>query len=125
MIEKLNRLIAAIQFLTILPAGKAERYDPRNMIPYFPVVGIILGALVSAFDQAAMQLWSPPTAAVLDVVLLLVLTAGLHLDGLGDTADGLLGHRSREQALLIMKDSRIGMMGLSYGGFYTLFTASA
>jgi len=111
--EKLKRLIGAIQFLTILPAGKSERYDPKGMTPYFPVVGIILGILVSAFDQVAIRLWTGSAAAVLDVILLLVLTAGLHLDGLGDTADGLLGHRTKEQALLVMKDSRIGVMGLA------------
>jgi len=48
----------------------------------------------------------------LDVVLLVVLTGALHIDGLGDTADGLYGRRPREQALKIMKDSRIGAMGL-------------
>ncbi len=37
---------------------------------------------------------------------------GCHLDGLGNAADGMLGHRSREKALEIMKDSRIGAMGL-------------
>ncbi|MBL7180353.1 MAG: adenosylcobinamide-GDP ribazoletransferase [Desulfobacterales bacterium] len=108
----MKHLIAAIQFLTILPVGKSERYDPQGMIPYFPVVGIILGVLVSAFDQAAIRLWTASTAAVLDVILMLVLTAALHLDGLGDTADGILGHRTKEQALLVMKDSRIGVMGL-------------
>lgn len=111
--EKLNRLIAAIEFLTILPLGKPQIYDPKGMIPYFPIVGIILGSMVSAFDQVAIRLWSPLIASVLDVILLVVLTAALHLDGLGDTADGLLGHRSREKALTIMKDSRIGVMGLA------------
>jgi adenosylcobinamide-GDP ribazoletransferase len=48
----------------------------------------------------------------LDVVFLAIITAALHLDGLGDTADGLLGHHSKEKALSIMKDSRIGVMGL-------------
>jgi adenosylcobinamide-GDP ribazoletransferase len=109
----MNRLAAAIEFLTILPLGKSKRYDPKGMIPFFPVVGIILGVLVSAFDQAAIRIWSTPVAAILDVVLLVILTGALHLDGLGDTADGLLGHRSRDKALAIMKDSRIGVMGLA------------
>jgi adenosylcobinamide-GDP ribazoletransferase len=52
------------------------------------------------------------TAAFLDVVLLAVLTGAFHLDGLGDTADGLFSPRSRDRALEIMKDSRIGVMGL-------------
>ncbi len=109
----MNRLIAAIEFLTIIPLGGPKTYDPRGMIPFFPIVGIILGTMVSAFDQVAIRLWSPPVAAVLDIVLLIILTGALHLDGLGDTADGLLGHRSREKALAIMKDSRIGVMGLA------------
>jgi adenosylcobinamide-GDP ribazoletransferase len=41
-----------------------------------------------------------------------VLTGAFHLDGLGDSADGLLGQRSKEKALTIMKDSRLGTMGL-------------
>ena len=51
-------------------------------------------------------------AAVLDVIFLAVFTGALHLDGLGDTADGMFSHRSREKALAIMKDSRVGAMGL-------------
>jgi adenosylcobinamide-GDP ribazoletransferase len=108
----MKRLISAIEFLTILPMGKPPVYEPRGMVPFFPVVGMILGTLVSIFDQVALRLWPAPVAAVLDVVFLAVLTGAFHLDGLGDTADGLLGHRSREKALVVMKDSRIGVMGL-------------
>jgi len=108
----MKSLIAAIQFLTILPLGKPGTFDPKRMVPFFPVVGIILGVLVSAFDQAVLRLWPGPVAAMLDVVFLVVVTGAFHLDGLGDTADGLLGHRPKEKALSIMKDSRIGVMGL-------------
>jgi len=108
----MKSLIAAIQFLTILPLGKPGTFDPKRMVPFFPVVGIILGILVSAFDQAVLRLWPGPVAAMLDVVFLVVVTGAFHLDGLGDTADGLLGHRPKEKALSIMKDSRIGVMGL-------------
>ena len=79
---------------------------------FFPVVGIIIGGLLSLFDHVALNFWPEPVTAVLDVVLLIIITAAFHLDGLGDTADGILGHRSREKALIIMKDSRIGVMGL-------------
>jgi adenosylcobinamide-GDP ribazoletransferase len=57
-------------------------------------------------------LWTQPVTSVLDVVLLVLVTGAFHLDGLGDAADGLLGHRPKEKALAIMKDSRIGVMGL-------------
>ena len=108
----MKRLIAALQFLTIIPLGKSASYDPKGMIPFFPIVGLIIGGLLSIFDHVAFRFWPPQITAILDVVLLVIITASLHLDGLGDTADGVLGHRSREKALAIMKDSRIGVMGL-------------
>ena len=108
----MRNLISALQFITILPLGKARAFDPPNMVPYFPLVGILLGVLVALFDSVVIRLWSPPVAALLDVMLLAVLTAAFHIDGLGDAADGLLGSRSRDKALEIMKDSRIGTMGL-------------
>ena len=110
--NKIERLIAAIQFLTIIPMGKPAIYDPKGMIPYFPIVGLIIGTFVSIFDYVALKLWPDPVVAVLDVVCLVVITGAFHLDGLGDTADGLLGHHCRKKALTIMKDSRIGVMGL-------------
>lgn len=104
--------ISALQFITILPLGKARTFDPPKMVPYFPLVGILLGLMVALFDAVVIRFWTPPVAALLDVIMLAVLTAAFHLDGLGDTADGLLGPRSRDTALEIMKDSRLGTMGL-------------
>lgn len=108
----MKNLIGAIQFLTILRIRRQGVFDPRSMVQFFPVVGIVLGLLVAIFDRAAMKLWSEPVVALLDVVFLIVITGAFHLDGLGDAADGLLGHRPREDAFAIMKDSRIGVMGL-------------
>jgi len=107
-------LRAAIQFITILPAGKTPAYHPREMIAFFPVVGLILGLILAVFDAIALQLW-PGTfvPAVLDIVLLIFLTGALHVDGLADSADGLFGHRDKETVLAIMKDSRIGVMGMT------------
>ncbi|MBI9074573.1 MAG: adenosylcobinamide-GDP ribazoletransferase [Desulfatibacillum sp.] len=110
--ERLNGLQGALQFLTTLPAGKPAAFDASAMVPWFPVVGLILGFIVALFDSAALHVWSPPVAAVCDVILLAALSGALHLDGLSDTADGIFSHRPRERALEIMKDSRIGVMGL-------------
>jgi adenosylcobinamide-GDP ribazoletransferase len=82
------------------------------MVPYFPLVGILLGLMVALFDAAVAKFWAAPIVALLDVILLAVLSAAFHLDGLADTADGLLSSRPRDEALEIMKDSRIGTMGL-------------
>ncbi|MCP4628603.1 MAG: adenosylcobinamide-GDP ribazoletransferase [bacterium] len=103
---------SAIQFITILPWGKAERFDPQRMIPYFPIVGIALGVLVALFDYVAVSLWGKTVASLLDVIFLTVLTGAFHIDGLGDAADGLLGQRPKEKIMAIMKDSRLGTMGL-------------
>jgi len=108
----MKNILSAIQFLTILPVGKLKEYGPRGIAPFFPIVGILLGAMVAAFDAAASRFWPLPVVSLLDIVFLAVITGALHLDGLGDAADGLLGHRPVEKALAIMKDSRIGVMGL-------------
>ena len=108
----MRNLISALQFITILPMGKAASFDPPKMVPYFPLVGILLGLLVAAFDAIVVRFWTPPVAALLDIIFLAFLTGAFHIDGLGDTADGLFAPRSRDEALEIMKDSRIGTMGL-------------
>ena len=108
----MRHFISAIQFITILPVGKPGPFDPPKMMPFFPLVGILLGLLVAIFDRLAVIFWDEPVVALLDVILLAIVTGAFHLDGLGDTADGLLGQRPRDKALTIMKDSRIGAMGL-------------
>ncbi len=108
----LKHFLAALQFITILPVGPRGLYAPREMIPWFPLVGLALGLLLCLCDQLAIRFWSPGAAAVVDVIFLMLVTGAFHLDGLGDTADGLYGGRDREGALRIMKDSRIGTMAL-------------
>ncbi len=102
----------ALQFLTLLPLGKSDTFDTQAMTLYFPVVGLIVGILLSIFDRMAQVFWPLPAVAAMDVVFLVLLTGAFHLDGLADAAGGLLGHRSPERALEIMKDSRIGAMEL-------------
>lgn len=107
----LKKFIAAIQFLTILPIGKPGTFD-KDMVSFFPLTGLLLGLLLSGFDMIISFLWPEPVPALLDVIFLAVITGALHLDGLADTADGLYGNRPKEKALAIMKDSRVGAMGL-------------
>jgi adenosylcobinamide-GDP ribazoletransferase len=110
--EFFTDLRAGLLFLTILPAGRDGVYSPMGMIRFFPVVGVILGGLVVLTDLVASRVWPLPVAALMDLLCLLVFTGAFHVDGLGDTADGIFSHRPRERVLEIMKDSRIGMMGL-------------
>jgi adenosylcobinamide-GDP ribazoletransferase len=110
----MRSLCAALQFLTILPVRGA--FDARALghsVPWFPVVGLLLGLLTALFDTIGLQLGCPPAIMhVASVAMLAALTGGLHLDGLADTADGFLSARPRERIIEIMRDSRIGTMGV-------------
>jgi len=105
-------LRACMAFITILPTGKNPVYSPVGMIRFFPVVGLIIGTLLVITDFLASMVWPAPAAALVDLIFLVAVTGAFHLDGLGDTADGIFSHQSRERALEIMKDSRTGVMGL-------------
>ncbi|MCF8104585.1 MAG: adenosylcobinamide-GDP ribazoletransferase [Desulfohalobiaceae bacterium] len=103
---------SAFQFLTIIPLGRSNDFRPGTMLPWFPVVGLCLGLFLALFNLLALSFWPAEAVAVLDVLLLICATGALHLDGAADAADGMLGTRPREKALEIMKDSRVGAMGL-------------
>jgi adenosylcobinamide-GDP ribazoletransferase len=110
-----------------LPPMK-EATVARAMVA-FPVVGLLIGACGAGAGLVAGWLFGEPLRAVAVVVAWMVVTWGLHLDGLADSADALFSFRSRERKLEIMKDSRIGTMGslalisavlLKVGALYSL-----
>lgn len=103
--------ISAIEFLTIIPLGN-RTFSARAALPYFPICGLGIGCLVLFVDWAAGRFWPPAVVALCDVLTLIVISGALHLDGLADTGDGLYGQRSATKILAIMKDSRIGAMGM-------------
>ena len=78
---------------------------------WFPVVGFFLGGILVAGDYALSFMFAPPVVDVCLVGLLVLLTGGLHQDGLADMIDGLAGGHSPEDRLAIMRDGRIGAMG--------------
>jgi len=101
---------AALAFLT--PVGGARPPTPRAL-PWFPVVGALIGAGVGAVWWGAGELWPPLVAAVLAVVADLVLTGALHVDGLADTADGVLPHLERDRRLAVMAEPDVGAFGVA------------
>lgn len=108
------RLLDAIRFLTILPLpAKREptEADLARATACFPLVGMLLGGALLLSSKLAASLWSPMTVNALVLIVLGLLTGGLHLDGLADTVDGLCGGTTREEKLAIMKDSRVGAFG--------------
>lgn len=104
----------ALSFLTIIPGGMAKPAD-RNLFvsstKYFPLVGLIIGIVAATVYWIASYKLPDLASSALSVFSLVIITRALHLDGLADTFDGLLGGKDREHALSIMKDSRIGSFG--------------
>src|SRR5690348_459316 len=78
---------------------------------YFPAIGIAVGAVAAATFYASSMVFPPVVGAILSTIVTVALTGALHEDGLADAMDGLGGGHTRERALEIMKDPRIGAFG--------------
>jgi adenosylcobinamide-GDP ribazoletransferase len=85
----------------------------QGVLPWAPLVGLVLGALACAVGWVGARSATPLVGAVLAVMTLAVLTRGLHLDGLADTADGLGPLRGRERALAVMRSGDVGPFGVA------------
>ncbi len=111
----LASFLAAFRFLTILPISWKSDEDGkyfRGSLFYFPVIGGLIG-LVTSLVYLLVQPFMPQAVVAAGCVLLLGLYSGfLHCDGLADSGDGFFSSRPRERILEIMRDSRIGAMGV-------------
>lgn len=111
----MTSLILAIQFLTRLPTPQVKNFHPQALAAaagWFPLVGLLLGALLLAliYPAARIDLWLAAWVGVLGWALL---TGGLHLDGLADVADALgAAHRDKARLLEVMKDPHLGSFGV-------------
>jgi len=110
----MKSFLAALQFLTIIPV-KVKSLDERTLsrgVMYFPVVGFILGLILSGIDYALHSInFNPILSSTLLVIALIVITGGMHLDGVADTADGFFSGKTRDEKLKIMRDPSTGAMG--------------
>ena len=104
--------LLALQFLTRLSTSadfspEALRDSPR----WYPAVGAIVGLIAGAAYWATSAFYGPLLASIAATIAAVMVTGALHEDGFADVCDGLGGHASRERALEIMRDSRIGTYG--------------
>ena len=108
--------LIALQFLTRLPVRLGEPPSEKNIgrsLLYYPLVGLIIGALLATLGWL---LNSAPTliVAALLVTAWVIVTGGLHLDGLADSADAWIGGMGdQEKTLVIMKDPACGPTGVA------------
>jgi adenosylcobinamide-GDP ribazoletransferase len=108
-------LIAAIQFLTIVPVPSSFQCgekELRRSVIVFPIIGLMIGGVLALLDAGILRLFPPLPSGAIIAVLMLAVSGCLHMDGLADTADGFLSARPKERILEIMRDSRIGSMGV-------------
>ena len=111
---------AAIGMFTIVPVGgliDVDQVKASRVVLWLPVIGGLLGvvaaAVMFAVEETGPGIARRLLAAAIALAVLAVLTGGLHLDGLADTADGLGSRKPKDQALDIMRKSDIGPMGVS------------
>jgi cobalamin 5'-phosphate synthase/cobalamin synthase len=110
----MTRLLVAVAFLTRLPIPLppslgAEAIGRASL--FFPAVGLLVGGAQAGAAWLLLHRLPPTVVALLAVLLAVLLTGALHLDGLADTADGFGGGRDREHALQIMRDHAVGTYG--------------
>jgi adenosylcobinamide-GDP ribazoletransferase len=110
-----SALRLALSWLTVIPAGQphVDRAVAGRAIAVAPVIGVLLGlpaaALASLLDLTRMPAL---LTGLVTVGLLALLTRGMHLDGLADTADGLGCYGPPERALAVMRDGGVGPFGV-------------
>ena len=112
---QIKGFINAIRTLTIIPVPGDEGEDLSSSLPWFPVVGLILGLILFFVGTIWIKIFVPDWPGGGAIILLsagIILTGGLHLDGLADWADAMGGGHKREKRLLILKDSHLGAFGV-------------
>ena len=100
-----------VQFLTTIPLPvklEVKEEDFGKGLVFAPVVGLLLGCILAGAYFLLSFLFPAAVTSVLVMVVYILLTGGIHLDGLGDTFDGIFSNRPREKMLEIMRDSRVG-----------------
>ena len=108
-------LIIALGFLTALPMPRRGKLTPEALaraLPWFPLVGALVGGILVVLDLGLALVLPAGARAALLLAATVLLTRGLHLDGLMDTCDGLFGSFVPERRLAIMHDSRVGAFGV-------------
>jgi adenosylcobinamide-GDP ribazoletransferase len=111
---ELRVFFTALGFFTRIPVPAWVGYSPELLASaprYLPLVGLLVGLAGGLVTELAALVLHPWVAIVLGMIATVWLTGALHEDGFADTCDGLGGGWTKDQALAIMKDSRIGSYG--------------
>jgi adenosylcobinamide-GDP ribazoletransferase len=117
----MRKLFLAFQFLTIIPvkiAPPVRNEEIAGSSAFFPVAGLFQGIIIAVTAYLAGSVFRPDLAVAVILLVFVLTSGGLHLDGLADTVDALAAQssgtaeRDRERRLAIMKDGAAGPMGV-------------
>ena len=111
---ELRLLLMAVQYFTRVPMPASVGHSQEQLsgtARYFTAVGLLVGGVGALVLWASSLVLPGPLPAILSTAATAFLTGAFHEDGLADTFDGLGGATTRERALEIMKDSRLGTFG--------------
>lgn len=115
MLGILGGSLIAIEFLTPLRLRRVQTYDERTFaeaLGWYPMAGLLIGAVLVLLDRGLSELLpAGPTAALL-VAALALLSGGLHLDGVADTADGMAVQGDHARRLSVMGEGTTGPAGV-------------
>jgi adenosylcobinamide-GDP ribazoletransferase len=112
--EEVHLFFTTLMFFTRIPAPAWVDHSEVQLsraARYFPLVGLVVGSIGAAVFWLAHLVWPLPIAVLLSMVATVVVTGAFHEDGLADSCDAFGGGWTKEQVLVIMKDSRIGTFG--------------
>ncbi len=112
---KLSSPLIALEFLTPLRLRRVQQWDDLTFgaaLAWYPAVGLLMGALLLLVDRGLAQLLPAGPSAALEVALLALISGGLHLDGVADTADGMAVQGDRARRLGVMSEGNIGPAGV-------------
>lgn len=101
--------LGAVSFMTILGKGTSPTVNSRY---FFGVTGLLVGFLAWVVWSLTRNVGSHLLGAILSVVAIVIITGGIHFDGLADSADGLLAHLERERRFEVMAEPAIGVFGI-------------
>jgi adenosylcobinamide-GDP ribazoletransferase len=107
--------LAALQFLTSIPVTLKRELSQEQLgraTAYFPVVGLVIGVILAALNWLLYFILPHGVINALLIVVLVVITGAIHLDGFADTCDGIAGHKTVEERWQVMRDSRTGAFGV-------------